>query len=108
MSTSRRERVAVNSLAAGKLEAIRKRSLAEADRCCAFLRTYVLSSGIDQGFLAERVGLNATALAELLRSDGSTLSLGQTLEILDAINVSPATFFASVFGKTAREAPRSL
>ena len=88
----------MKNLAPGELEAIRKRSHEEAERCRASLGAAVRSSAVPAETVAARVGLSATALAELLRPNGSTLRYVDMLEILDVVEVSPAAFFAGVFG----------
>lgn len=69
----------------------------ETERVRAKLRRLIARAGFTQTEVAERVGLTQGSLSQVLREEGTALTLKRLLEILHAIDVDPGSFFAEVY-----------
>ncbi len=69
----------------------------EIERLRTLLRRYVEESGVDREEIAKRVGIRAASLADLLKKDGTLPEMEKVLQILDAIGITPKTFYADLY-----------
>jgi hypothetical protein len=74
---------------------------AERERTRKLLCEYVEASGVAQEVLAQDLGLEPSALADILRTDGDDFRLFQLFQILKALHVTPRNFFARLYGLSA-------
>lgn len=70
---------------------------AEAERVRTKLRRSIARAGFTQTEVAERVGLTQGSLSQVLREEGTALTVKRLLEILHAIDVDPGSFFAEAY-----------